>query len=434
MPPSREEKISRHGNLLRVRTKIRASDMRYFAFVLYKTIEGSGYKDVTLDFTQCDFMVESCMLPIMPLLAQYREKQNVDFKFLSPEDDEIRRLFQNTNWAHFIEPQRNKQAEEFEGGHVPAIRFSDTKTQYDAVSRIMNLMFGWANLERKQFDALLWALQEITDNVLQHAESNVGGFVQATKYENSVEFVVADAGIGIPNSLGRRKRGDQAQALRYAVSEGGRRDEEQGAGNGLYGCRQLAKKSQGFLAIHSIHAWLNESSDQDLKTGESGILYNGTAIVCRIGFGNPKLLEEALVFEGKRHIPLVDYVESEYETGKDGEMILKIKDHEPKLGSRIGGKDVHTILRNLLREVEKGTAQKVVVDFSDVSVISSSFADEVFGRLYVELGPYYERWLEFLHMDSTIAHLIERAVLQRWGIDKERNQRRDKNDKDASSG
>ena len=47
------------------------------------------------------------------------------------------------------------------------------------------------------------------DNVISHAESPVGGFVQATAYRgsNRVEFIVADAGIGIAQSMGIDDRG-----------------------------------------------------------------------------------------------------------------------------------------------------------------------------------------------------------------------------------
>ena len=102
-------------------------------------------------------------------------------------------------------------------------------------------------------------------------------------------------------------------------------------------------------------------------------------------------------------------------------MILTIKEHKQQLGSRAGGKFVHTLLKNMLREVEKGNAKHVVIDFADIGVISSSFADEVFGRLYVELGPFYQRWLQFQNADSTIEYLIDRAIVQRWTADKEIN-------------
>jgi len=52
----------------------------------------------------------------------------------------------------------------------------------------------------------------------------------------------------------------------------------------------------------------------------------------------------------------------------------------------------------------------VILDFNGVGVISSSFADEVFGRLFVEMGP-----CAFMTriVDQTVEGLIDRAIVQR---------------------
>jgi anti-sigma regulatory factor (Ser/Thr protein kinase) len=56
--------------------------------------------------------------------------------------------------------------------------------------------------ERTQLKALEWALNEITDNVLNHAESPIGGLVQIQSFpsRSRVTFYVADAGLGISHS------------------------------------------------------------------------------------------------------------------------------------------------------------------------------------------------------------------------------------------
>ena len=57
---------------------------------------------------------------------------------------------------------------------------------------------------------------------------------------------------------------------------------------------------------------------------------------------------------------------------------------------------------------------RVVVDFTDVSVISSSFADEVFGRLFLDLGPRaFMSRIVLRNVDPTIDGLIDRAIVQR---------------------
>lgn len=53
-------------------------------------------------------------------------------------------------------------------------------------------------------------------------------------------------------------------------------------------------------------------------------------------------------------------------------------------------------------------------DFSDVPLISSSFADEVFGKLFAELGAMeFMRRCSFRAVDPTVRRLIDRAISQR---------------------
>lgn len=67
------------------------------------------------------------------------------------------------------------------------------------------------------------------------------------------------------------------------------------------------------------------------------------------------------------------------------------------------------MLENLLRE-----GQAVTLDFSGVGVVSSSFADEVFGRLFVEMGPRaFMTRIAMRNVDRTVEGLIDRAIVQR---------------------
>ncbi len=427
MPPQDKGEITRDGHIIRIRKDIRAPQMRYFVSQLHQAIEQQVYKDITLDFTECDFMAEACMLPLLPLIVRYRQN-DVDFKFLPPEKDETARLFHNTNWAHFIEPDNNDEAREHRGGHVPAIQFSNGDICSAAINRVLELLLGKLNITRQQLKNVEWALGEITDNVLVHADSQVGGFVQATAYQDSraVECVIADAGIGIPRSLGMAD--NPRQAVAESIKRGVTRDKESNQGNGLYGAWQLARDSQGSFVIESQRAWLHfDGRVAKMQTGINKIPYNGTFILCRIGLENPDLL---LRFGNVPHDPPYDYVEREFEQGKEQEMIFPIKKYRAELQSRAGGRTVHQTLKNLLAESKN--SGKVIVDFDDVSIITSSFADEVFGRLYVQLGPHYHRKLDIRNADPVILHLIDQAIVQRWETDRESNQRNSENDEGSA--
>ncbi len=107
--------------------------------------------------------------------------------------------------------------------------------------------------------------------------------------------------------------------------------------------------------------------------------FSGSIVICGIDYTNDLLLEEALRFQGGSFDP-VDRVELKYEAEAGGNVLFTIGRETASVGSRIAGGPVRTKLVNLLRVT--GAAQ-ILVDFQGVSMISSSFADEVFGKTFV---------------------------------------------------
>ena len=368
-----------------------------------------GNSRITLDFSACTGITQAVMLPLMPIVTTYRERHDVGFTLLLPSDEGLSRLFVNANWAHHIDPERF-QPNVYQGGHVPALRFEDDGAhgQDTILARVMELILRNLETSRDTLKAVEWSLGEIMENVPIHAESPVGGFVQATAYSNgnAVEFVVADGGIGIPRSMGTA---DDLSALRDAITEGVTRDPQRNAGNGLFGSYQVAVLSDGTFELRSGWGTLWRSGDGDLRTEQSAAPYPGTSVRCRIGLGDPGLLARALRFRGQSHDPPRDYLEREYEDD-DGALIVNMKEKASlDFGSRRGGRHVRRMVRNLL-----AGHPSIVLDFEGVGIITSSFADEFFGRLFVAMGPRaFMTRIRLVNVDLTVEGLIDRAILQR---------------------
>ena len=143
---------------------------------------------------------------------------------------------------------------------------------------------------------------------------------------------------------------------------------------------------------------------------DGSIPYRGTFVVCQIDCENPQLIEKALVIGGREHLPPFDYIERKHETD-GGVLSVRANDLCHTFGSRQSGIEARRYIKNLL-----GTSEntKVEVDFSEVFVISSSFADEVFGKLFVEMGPLrYMRGVSLLNVAPAIEGLIDRAITLR---------------------
>jgi len=129
-----------------------------------------------------------------------------------------------------------------------------------------------------------------------------------------------------------------------------------------------------------------------------------------MALGGRNILDLALVFSGKEHVP-VDFIELKYETDSLQHLNFVMKEEATSFGSRLAAKPVRIKLENLL---EMCPNQKIRIDFEGIPIISSSFADEVFGRLFVTLGPLsFMSRFEFTAIDSTLRILIDRAISQR---------------------
>ena len=387
----------------------RFDELRRICAGLFDRIEQRGYAEVTLDFAGCDVATEAAMLPLLPVLVDYRETHGVRFELVEPKRDVLRRLFLNANWAHFIDPERYAFRGQF-AEQVPAQRFVAEGEMDPIVAEVMHLLLARMSIERETLAALEWSMNELMDNVLSHAESSVGGFVQATAYQRAerVEFVVADAGIGVAASMRIR---DAEDALRQAIAEAGTRDRASNMGNGLYGSFRIAALSGGEFEINSGTGLLYGSQRGAVEQAAKfqRIPYDGTVVRCGVGVNDPDLLAKALVFGGRIHEPPYDYVERRY-GGEGDEMVFSVKDElGQELGSRSGGRRARQIVENLLRE-----DHEVVLDFSDIPVISSSFADEVLGRLFVQMGPRaFMSRIQIRNANPMIEGLIDRAILQR---------------------
>ena len=376
---------------------------------MHKTISESGFKDITLDFSWCLGITEAVMLPLLPIVAKYQE-EDVDFTIILPVDKKLQRLFLNTNWAHHLNSEKYKPSSH-DGGHVPALRFGgDELEKWTEISDgVIDLILRQLETSRSELKAVEWSLWEIMDNAVRHAQSPVGGFVQATafKQSNRVEFLVADAGIGIAQSMGIT---NHSQALRQAISEGRTSDPSKNAGNGLYGSYRVALLSHGQLEIHSLYGRLFcDGSKEEVISKDEKNPYGGTSVRCSINLTDSDLLSSALKFKEEIHDPPFDYVERKFEDNQ-GELTFGLREEAQRdVGSRHGGIQIRKTIENLLRN-----QRSITIDFSGVGVISSSFADEVFGRLFVKMGPRaFMKKIRMLNVDPTVEGLIDRAIVQR---------------------
>lgn len=373
----------------------------------------SGYQEIDLDFRDCTKVYPGMMVGLCALASKYR-RDGIEIGIRLPTAKWLRNLFINSGWAYLINPEAQPQTQYTGVHHLGCVQFASSTEQQQLVNRFVSTLLGVvANLRREDLAAIEWSINELTDNVLNHAESLVGGVVHLSHFRKSslIDFAIGDAGVGIPKTLraGLGNVTSDVDALDKAIREGITRDPVRFQGNGLFGAFRIAEICKGRFSVHSGYASLDFGKD-GLHLRTEPIPFPGTLVVASLDCSSPETLAEALRFKGQKHVP-VDYVELHYEAENADQYKFHLAAESESFGSRVAAEPVRTKLANLIR-MAKGA--KVHVDFEGVPIISSSFADEVFGKLFAELGPVnFMRTIEFKGVNSTVQSLIDRAIVQR---------------------
>lgn len=405
--------ISTQFNRLTVEGTFELPDMRRSIAALYR-MRQQGFEDSTLDMAALERPPHPSIM--LPFATHCRGLWRSGFKVRLelPRDRGFARLFQNSNWASLIDETSYEASTADIGNHVPAITFGNPTQHYEAVTRVVEFMMGHVSIkDRRELQAMEWALNEITDNVLNHAESQMGGVVQANYIatRNEVEFIVCDCGLGIPKTL----RSGQASmrtdtdptCLDQAIREGVTKNARTNQGNGLYGAYRLAQLSEGRFDIHSGFATLTYRQRSGLSISKQEVPYPGTAVVCAMRLDDPDLLAEALTFKGQRYVPsytIVDKLE-------EAEVVtIDLATECRSFGSRIGAMPIRQKIENILLN----TSARIVLKLDDVALITSSFADEVFGKTFILLGPVgFGSRIKIVGANKIVTQLIDRAIMQR---------------------
>ena len=407
--------IVSENNTIKVLGDFGVREMQQMLAAMHNLTTMRGYSDLNIDFSDCKSAFSGQMLGIAANVQNYLIN-GIDTSLIPPSGNRFRRLFINTNWAHLIDFRRFSESTYRGYSQIPAMKFRDSDQLYETVSTIMKNILGALNkFDRSHLTAIEWSVNEITDNVLNHAQSPVGGFVQVTNHSRreQIEFSVCDAGLGIPATLRSHnpKLSTDQEALEKAIQEGVTRDKSVGQGNGLYGTWRISQLSGGRFELYSGNASLISTPQDGLTAirGES-IPFNGSLVTTRIGYGKPLELKDVLTFDSKPYVPL-DIIDLDYNEDEEGNVTIYLKQESGGFGSRKAGEPVRRKINNLSRIAESG---HLIIDFSDIPLMSSSYADEVFGKLFVEVGPIeFSRRFELRNLDDLVEDLINKAIMQR---------------------
>lgn len=351
--------------------------------------------------------------------VEHLRRRGMHFDLIPPKERRLSRVFEASNWAHIVNPAMYPPSPHRGDTQLPVRRYGSGAEQQAVVDEAMDIVLRQMELDRVYFAGLEWALNEITDNVLNHAQAPDGGLVQVATFSETkrIQFAVADGGIGILGSMkqGHPELRSDREAIGEAIKQGVTRSADVGQGNGLAGALRIAAQSGGSFVIASGSGQVSVIPDE--RTSEHRQVtrarggpkeFFGTFVFVELRTDVPLSLEDALDF-GQREGVSYDYLDALRGESEDYE--IRVADEAVGFGSRESGRGLRTKLLNMLR-AEPGA--KVLLDWSGIPLISSSFADEALGRLFVELGPVqFSSRVRSTGMHLVVRELVDRAILQR---------------------
>lgn len=357
-------------------------------------------------------------IAVMAAWGQSIRRKGHDVEFYG--DDETLRYLARMDLFKILEfPYRENFERHSEGGRfMPLHKVENSKDCVKVINRIGDLVLHHFDNAREFYPAMEWAVNEVVDNITIHSDSPVPGVVCAQFFpkQSRVDIGICDMGRGIKASLSERyellSHGD---AIAKALERGVTRNPEVGQGNGLAGTFQIAQANKGIFHLWSGNACfkMTTGKEQFAMIPET----QGTGIFLSLDATRPVNLKTD-TFIGESQLgdneSTYIYAESERVTRGDG---LVVADECFHTGGRLPAKDLRRKILALLPDVDRNP---LLLNFAGVQSASSSFLDELLGRLVIQLGvPTFKSKVTVINMNATLRAMANVVIKQRLGPGRE---------------
>ncbi len=314
-------------------------------------------------------------------------------------------LYMQLNIAHDL---RKRQDET--GRFLPIKRIASSDDVFATVNALCDLVLHQFDNSREFVGALEWAANEIIDNILIHSETRVPGAVCAQYFpvRHRLDIGICDLGRGIKASLGTTRHiWSHGDAVTTALKRGVTRDQSIGQGNGMAGSLEIATLNGGAFEV-----WTGDvvfRVDEGIKKGFTKIPeLPGTGIMFSLDTRRPVDLTATWIANGDWTFINAEAQRLSESGGFDVAAACV------NTGSRPPAERLRRKLLTLLPEM----AGPLRLDFSMVRSASSSFLDELLGRMVQdhELGEgLFESRIQIEGMDPTIRKMANVVIAQRLG-------------------
>jgi len=293
------------------------------------------------------------------------------------------------------------------GRFLPLKQIDSDQDVFDTVNAICDLVLHQFDDASAFIPAMEWAVNEIVDNIVIHSETPVPGAVCAQYFprKHRLDIGICDLGRGIKASLGTtRELWSHGHAVTTALQRGVTRDKAIGQGNGMAGALDIARENGG-----RFHVWTGDVVYRLEGGRERGFVkipeLPGTGVLLSLDTRKPVDLSQTWIAD-EDHWSFINAEAGRIENAG---------------GMDVAGACIHTgsrppatRLRRKLTAVLPEMDEPLVLDFSGVKSASSSFLDELLGRLADELGrDVFERQVHVVGMTGTLRNMANVVISQR---------------------
>lgn len=370
-------------------------------------------KDVVLDFTNLRQQSYSPVhVSIAGIINYYSEKYNFNFQYKGHEELYIF----HTKTRKPLTVMQNKKLF-IENIYDKVIMFENSEDVAFISEQIINQLKYTISCEDGVLSGLSWCMNELMDNVFNHSDTSHGYIMaQIHKRKKKVSISIYDTGQGILNSIkksGEYNPKNSLEAIELAIGKGVSGNRSVGQGNGMWGLKQIVENNQGYLSILCGNTKLDFDFEKGTKNTSTNIPYFGNLnLSTRIDFtlNFNKLINVSKALDNYQPYEPINR-ELEDMTTENGWIQFEVKEKATGgTGTRISG----SRMRHYLLNLAKCSKDRILIDFNNVDMITSSFADEFIGKLVKEIGiiQFFERF-KFINCNSDIMDLLQMAIITR---------------------
>lgn len=262
----------------------------WFDFVNNSLKKCQDTLDLIVDFNEVKFLETDDFVVLACLIESFIEKGCKSIKFIGGTK-EFNAHLENIKFKKYWEPGFNRTRFTVSRNRTTLCLWKVDPEMVYSYSVHAREYFERNFLKKKDLLPLASNLDEVFNNILDHAQSEIQGYIITQFYpkNNQLSFSVCDFGIGIPKSINtyfesrNEPKLEDWQTIIEAIKLGfSVKSNPKNRGFGLDNILQLTESSNGSLIIRSNRGYFEKSANKNFIIGDMPSYFPGTLIKVRM--------------------------------------------------------------------------------------------------------------------------------------------------------